>query len=161
MVAEFRVRIPVWTQPSAGTTFYELVSLYVLVPLTSHGEVVKVLVERGVAIDAMTDKQWLALHCAPNGGYVEVVKIVLERGAAIDATSCGSCSCCCSCLTLFRIQGLQQQLLSYDGELRAAYPIVDYRYGHYVEHEYVAYKATGEVSSQGDQAKFPRCGSTK
>ena len=53
-----------------------------------HTEVVSnVLLDRGAAIDATTDKQETALHWAANGGHTGVVKLLLDRGAAIDATS--------------------------------------------------------------------------
>ena len=47
---------------------------------------VKVLLDRGVNIDATEVGQWTALHYAAQHGHIEIVKLLLDRGASIDTT---------------------------------------------------------------------------
>ena len=52
------------------------------IPVSYVIEVVKVLLDRGAAIDAMTDHNATALHLAAREGHIDIVKVLLERGAS-------------------------------------------------------------------------------
>ncbi|RPB22045.1 ankyrin, partial [Terfezia boudieri ATCC MYA-4762] len=51
-----------------------------------HLEVVKVLLDKGATINAMTHVNRTALHMAAENGHLEVVKVLLDKGATINAT---------------------------------------------------------------------------
>jgi ankyrin repeat protein len=51
-----------------------------------HKAVVKLLLEKGAAVDAPDKDGRTPLHWALWSGHVEVVKLLLEKGAAVDAT---------------------------------------------------------------------------
>ena len=52
----------------------------------SNTEVLKLLIEKGADINALTYDKWTALHYAARySDSVEVVKILIEKGANINA----------------------------------------------------------------------------
>ncbi len=63
-----------------GNTLLHIVSLY------GHTEVVKVLINEGANINAVTvEKGFNALHIASQSGHTEVVKVLIDEGADINA----------------------------------------------------------------------------
>ena len=49
-------------------------------------DVVRLLLDRGAAIDATAGDGGTPLHLASSAGHIDVVRLLLDRGAAIDAT---------------------------------------------------------------------------
>lgn len=52
---------------------------------SGHLDVVKLLVEAGAEVDAMTDAGWTPLRAACAAGHAAVVKYLVERGAELGA----------------------------------------------------------------------------
>ena len=50
-----------------------------------HFEVLRLLLDHGVNVNARTDNHWTSMHISAAQGYTEIVNLLLERGADIHA----------------------------------------------------------------------------
>jgi len=55
-----------------------------------HAEIVRVLIDKGVAIDIQDDGGWTTLMYAAWNGRTEIVRLLIDKGAAIDIQDDGS-----------------------------------------------------------------------